>query len=132
MRNYTEPVAEFKNTLALGSAKKSWKPPADPEHMPVGYWVDCEGFRELRIEAVGDADFTVVVYSFPEDVPVPPAPDPALLDHITLKALPMNPPVLKSVTQTIDINGAKGIGVELLGGGMNGDAAISLRAFLLY
>lgn len=130
MRKYTEPVALFKDVLPGGQFRKSWKPVGDPEHMDVGYWVDCEGFRELRIEAVGSDDYTIVVYSFPEEIPAPPAPDPLLQDHITLKGLPTNVFTYKVVTQTIDVNGAKAVGLSLQSFPTNGNPTISLRAFL--
>lgn len=131
MRKYTELVAEYKGVVAPGASYKSWKTGLGA--ISPGHWVDCEGFEELRLLALGNGDFFVFVYIYPETAIAPPAPDTTYYDRILFKpVLADNPLARKVVAQTLDLTGARAVGVELvIPLGVNGEASyMSLYAFL--
>lgn len=134
MRKYTEPVAEYDAAVAPGAARKSWLLKGAAGAFPVHHWVDCEGFKELRILAIGNGDFTVRPHFFPEDAPVAGTPDPTYLQRLTFAAVAVDAPTpgLQGVIQTINVSGAKAVGIEFVIPAANGEASyLSLRAFLL-
>ena len=135
MRKYTEPVALYDAAVAPDTVYQSWLPSALPGAFPVYHWVDCKGFENLRLLAIGDGDFKVFVYAFPEDAPAAGAPDPTYLERQEFDAVVVDapPPLLrKGVCQSIDLCGAEACGVEMvIPPGVNGEATyVSLRAYL--
>lgn len=130
MRKYTETVAELKGPVGAGASYKSWRAVGSPGHMPVGYWVDCEGFEQLRLLALGNGDYSIFVHIYPETATALPV---TYYDRIEFKPVVANNPlVCKVVAQTLDLTGARAVGVELvIPLGVNGEATeMSLYAFL--
>lgn len=130
MRKYTELVAEYKGTVVAGNSYKSWK--TGLVAMSPGYWVDCEGFEELRLLALGNGDFFIYVHIYPETAIAPPAPGTTYCDRILFKAVVADSPMArKVVAQTLDLTGARAVGIELVIPAANGEASyMSLYAFL--
>lgn len=134
MRKYTEPVAEYNGAVAPDTAYKSWLLSGTPGAFLVHHWVDCEGFKELRIHAIGDGNFTVRPHFFPEGAPAAGSPDPTYLQLLSFAAVNIDAPApgLLGVIQTVNLSGAKAVGIEIVTPVENGHPThLSLRAFLL-
>lgn len=134
MRKYTEPVAEYNDAVIPDTNYKSWVPEGLPGAFPVYHWVDCEGFKELRIHAIGDGGFNIRPHFFPEDAPAAGDLDPTHLQLLSFAAVLVDAPApgLHGVMQTVNVSGAKAVGIEIVMGAANGQAThLSLRAFLL-
>lgn len=134
MRKYTEPVAEYNAAVVPDTNYKSWVPEGLPGAFPVYHWVDCEGFKELRIHAIGNGKFNIRPHFFPEGAPPAGNPDPTYLQLLSFVAANIDAPIpnLYGVTQTVNVSGAKAVGIEIVIAAGNGNPThLSLRAFLL-
>jgi hypothetical protein len=134
VRKYTEPVAEYNAAVLPDTTYKSWILEGTPGAFPVYHWVDCEGFKELRIHAIGNGDFNIRPYFFPEGAPAAGDPDPTYLQLLSFAAVLIDAPTpgRHGVIQTVNLSGAKAVGIEIVIPVANGEAThLSLRAFLL-
>jgi len=134
VRKYTEPVAEYNGAVLPNTIYKSWLLEGALGAFPVYHWVDCEGFKELRIHAIGNGGFNIRPHFFPEDAPPAGDPDPTYLQLLSFAAVTLDAPIpnLQGVIQTVNVSGAKAVGIEIVTAVENGHPThLSLRAFLL-
>lgn len=132
MRKDTEPVADFHGFIGPAGVRRSYVGPLAPDQMPVNHWVECEGFEHLRILAVGDGGFDVLVIMYAEDNPAV-GVMPTRFTEEQLNAVPMGGFAAPTyvVADSLDLTGIRGIGIELQNHPLNGEATeISLHAFL--
>ena len=153
-RSFVEPVAEFLNVIggiAAGDFRESWRLPGAANQMLKNYWVDCEGFDKLRILALGRGmDFNggaemgdffwVTVYTYAESPYVPGAipPMPAHVNKFTFASQNISADPVAAiqnydqvVSETVDIGGAKSVGIRVDVSTLLSQPDFQLRAFLL-
>ena len=153
-RKFVEPVAEFLNVIggiAAGDFRESWRAAADVQSMQPLRWVDCEGFNMLRILALGRAiDFNggpemgdfffVTVYTYAENPYVTGAipPMPVHVNKFTFPSQNISADPVAAiqnfdqvVSETVDIAGAKSLGIRVDISTLLSQPDFQLKAFLL-
>ena len=153
-RKFVEPVAEFLNVIGgilAGEYRESWRAAADIKAMQPLHWVDCEGFNMLRILALGRAiDFNggpelgdfffVTVYTYAEAPYVTGSIPPMPLhvnkftfssQNISADQVPAIQNFDQVVSETVDIAGAKSLGIRVDISTLLSQPDFQLKAFLL-
>lgn len=152
-RRFVEPVAEFLNIVGgipAGELRESWRAILDPKGMSPRHWVDCEGFESLKILALGaGADFNgydisdffyVTVFTYAENPYVTGSipPMPTIVNKFTFSSQQISADPVAAlqdfsqvVSETVDLGGAKSVGIRVDVDAKLAQPDFQLRAFLL-